>query len=100
MQDEARINELLSLWQRLREEGQTASMAELCRDRPDLLPEIERRIQAVDALNRLADSIGQDTTLPSDASASSHSAPDGHPRTGTASASWTTLCIPGYEILG
>src|SRR4051794_27796304 len=35
------LDSLLARWLKLREEGQAPSAAELCRDRPELLPEVE-----------------------------------------------------------
>lgn len=45
-----RILQLLSRWEDLREQGQTPTAEELCRDCPDLLAEVKRR---VDHLERL-----------------------------------------------
>src|SRR5690349_18028332 len=59
-----RILELLSRWEDLRERGQTPTPEELCRECPDLLPEVKRRVEH---LQRLTPS------LPSTAE---HQAPD------------------------
>jgi hypothetical protein len=47
MNDESRLAELLSVWQRRHEQGEDTPTANLCRDCPDLGPELERRIQAL-----------------------------------------------------
>src|SRR5262249_30649093 len=43
---ETRVQELLRQWQQLREQGKTPSPEELCRDCPELLPELERQLPA------------------------------------------------------
>lgn len=45
--DEELLHELLSRWQQVHERGHDAPAAALCRDRPDLIPELERRIRAL-----------------------------------------------------
>jgi hypothetical protein len=47
------LADLISLWQRRRAEGQAASPAELCRDCPELLPELQRRIAAQERMGAL-----------------------------------------------
>jgi serine/threonine-protein kinase len=47
MNDEAQLAELLSAWQQRQAQGIEISAAELCLDRPDLVPELEQRIQAL-----------------------------------------------------
>jgi serine/threonine protein kinase len=48
------LEDLISLWQRRRDEGVSVTPAELCRDRPELLPELEHRIAALEWMNALA----------------------------------------------
>ncbi len=48
------LDNLLSLWQRHKDEGSPVAPAELCGDHPQLLPELERRIAAVQQIERLA----------------------------------------------
>ena len=98
MADEAALGDLLSLWDRERAGGRNVSAAELCRDHPHLLPEVERQIALLRCMDRVAhpgdtavemgalDSSGQDTTGPYDSPATTGTAPD--------------LRIPGYEVLG
>jgi serine/threonine-protein kinase len=49
--DEEFLGDLLSAWQRRQEQGEDVPAAELCRDRPELLPELRRRIEAVRRLD-------------------------------------------------
>ncbi|MCI0458587.1 MAG: protein kinase, partial [Gemmataceae bacterium] len=91
MVNEAQLSSLLSLWQQQHEHGHDVSAAELCRDCPELLPEVERRLQALQALERLA-SPGQ-STVSSDPHDSLPLAEDGK-------ADGITLEVPGFEILG
>jgi hypothetical protein len=44
MSDEATLNELLLQWQREMERGRDIPVAQLCRDRPELAVEVERRL--------------------------------------------------------
>src|SRR5438067_2438198 len=44
---EARLRELLLLWEEARERGEILSAAELCRDCPELEPELARRIESL-----------------------------------------------------
>jgi serine/threonine protein kinase/tetratricopeptide (TPR) repeat protein len=52
--DESVLVELVSLWQFHRADGHEASPAELCRDRPELEPELRRRIDALQHFDQLA----------------------------------------------
>ena len=47
------LNALLSKWEEHREQGVELSAEELCADCPELTPELERRISALQKLNRL-----------------------------------------------
>jgi hypothetical protein len=42
---QARLEDLLSVWQRHADDGKVISAKELCRDCPELLPELERRLE-------------------------------------------------------
>src|SRR6516162_6626231 len=84
------LGDLLLRWEELHEQGRSVTPEELCGDCPELLDELRRRIQALQALNAL------DTTsaAPTDAQrlvrpAATNEA--GPPR---------TTAVPGYEILG
>ena len=85
---ESALEDLVSLWQRRRTEGEPATPAELCRDRPELLPELERRIAVLERMAGLADATHETATLDT---ASSQQVARGP-------ADWPE--IPGYEILG
>lgn len=52
--DDSVLADLVSLWQRRRANGLEASPVELCRDRPELEAELQRRINALRHLDRLA----------------------------------------------
>jgi WD40 repeat protein/serine/threonine protein kinase len=60
---ESALADLVSLWQRRRAEGQAPTPTELCRDRPELLPELEQRIAAVERMADLADAIQETVTV-------------------------------------
>jgi hypothetical protein len=85
---ESALADLISVWQRRRAEGTTATPAELCRDRPELLPELERRITALERMGNLAGALPNTTTL---------DALESTPRTAAIPSSYPD--IPGYEIL-
>jgi serine/threonine-protein kinase len=90
MGDEAALDELQSLWERAYAEGRDGPAAELCRGRPDLTPELQRRIGAVRQMNGLVraphDTPVEAATLPSPSVAAREG--PGLP------------AVPGYEILG
>src|SRR5262245_32674016 len=50
MSDSDRIDRLFLRWLELRRLGRPASAAELCGDRPDLVPELEQRIRMAELL--------------------------------------------------
>jgi len=77
------ISELLLRWDELRDEGRDVSAEELCRDCPEFLPEVRRRIEALRAVYGVPNgSEGDSSTLP--AIAPRHASP---------------IEVPGYEIL-
>ncbi len=45
------VDDLLDRWEELRERGEHVSAEELCRDYPDLLPEVRRQISALEAVS-------------------------------------------------
>src|SRR5262245_14824822 len=47
------IEDILVRWEELRQRGQNVRAEELCRDHPDLVEEVRRRIQALEAVYRL-----------------------------------------------
>ncbi len=58
-EQESALADLVSLWQRRRAGGEAAAPAELCRDRPELLPELQRRIAALQQMDGLAQRIDE-----------------------------------------
>src|SRR5579884_3820028 len=54
-----RITDLLVCWQEERENGRDLPVTELCRNDPDLLSEVERRVVDLRRLTRLAEEIGR-----------------------------------------
>jgi hypothetical protein len=53
MGDDPRLSELLLEWQERWEQGHDVPPEELCRTCPELLPEVQRRIEAHKKLERL-----------------------------------------------
>jgi hypothetical protein len=99
---EERLTSLLSAWQEQRARGQDVSATELCREHPELRPELERRIQALrqmdDPAGLLAEILppaappSEDATLPPDPAAAASTLTRGL-------AIADGVSIPGYEIL-
>lgn len=61
------LQELLDRWEDLRERGKEISAQELCREHPELLEELKRRIKALQAMSWLLDtdpSEGDDSSRP------------------------------------
>jgi serine/threonine protein kinase/tetratricopeptide (TPR) repeat protein len=85
---ESALDNLISQWQRRRSEGQEMTPAELCRDCPELLPELQKRIAVLKRMADLADATHQTVTLDTAGGQDGISTPEGWPN------------IPGYEILG
>jgi WD40 repeat protein/tRNA A-37 threonylcarbamoyl transferase component Bud32 len=56
MSDETALGEMLSVWEQEAARGRDLSAAELCGDRPELIPVLEERMQAIRQMNRLAHS--------------------------------------------
>src|SRR5262245_37561535 len=48
--DTAQVSDLLQRWRDLRARGRHVSAEELCRSAPELLPELEKQIAALEAL--------------------------------------------------
>jgi tetratricopeptide (TPR) repeat protein len=86
---------LLSLWEREAAQGRDVAATELCADRPDLVPELERRVQAVRHINDLARSThtgGPHAAQPGDT----------QPTVGGPGAIRKPIpacTVPGYEVL-
>jgi predicted Ser/Thr protein kinase len=110
---ESALADLVSLWQRRRADGQTVTPGELCRERPELLPQLEQRILALERMAELAGAIHETVTVApkSGDGAVVHEAgtPDPWPTLPTASPGQSTPTlealpdgpsVPGYEVLG
>src|SRR5262245_1989040 len=54
MSREEQLQDLLSRWQRLSDAGEQPSATELCRDCPELLEELERKLAALERIGGLA----------------------------------------------
>jgi hypothetical protein len=63
MSEQSRLEELLSLWERQRVQGNDMSAAELCRDQPELLAELERRIAQLRQLGKLVQGVNSPVSL-------------------------------------
>lgn len=86
MAEEHDVSDLVSRWEEERRRGREPTPSELCRDCPQLTPEVERQINVLKAMNRLMDSerVAGMATVPD--------RPEGAPR--------PLPRVPGYEILG
>jgi WD40 repeat protein/tetratricopeptide (TPR) repeat protein len=84
---EAELEDLVSLWQRRHIDGGPVTAAELCRERPELLPELERRIAVLERMSGLARATHETATLGTAALRRAAPLPTRRPE------------IPGYEIL-
>ena len=62
MSDDGRASELTLHWQEARQQGKPISASELCRDNPELLDEVQRRIHALEHMETL---MGLDLPEPS-----------------------------------
>jgi serine/threonine-protein kinase len=90
MADKALLEELLSVWQRETEQGRDVTPMDLCRDCPELAPELERRIQALRQMDGLYRRANEKLTgSPSDTQEES-----------AAQSRLPTPVVPGYEVLG
>jgi hypothetical protein len=78
------ISELLQRWERLRQQGQTVSAAELCRECPELVAEVQAHLDAQQGVERLL----SHTTVDEPSGAPAKRAPPA-----------PLPEIPGYEIL-
>jgi serine/threonine-protein kinase len=88
MTDETRLQELLSLWQQRRRQGEDPTAAELCQDCPELEPRLREHIYSLERMDR-----GPDYRT-----AVTRPLSDTHPKD---SAGEPALpCVPGYEVLG
>lgn len=86
MESQQRIDDLLDLWEELHLHGVTLSAEQLCKDVPDLLPEVARRIVQLEEMDELLH-VPDDTT-PIDEQTAQESAKEEE-----------LPCVPGYKVL-
>ena len=88
-----RVADLLLRWEQLSERGESVAPEELCRDCPELLDELRRRVRALQAVDQALDAAGGPPTVDARASSAGTTprSEAGPPR---------TTAVPGYEILG
>ncbi len=96
MSDEGTLDELLSVWQQEKAKGRDLAATEICRGRPELAPELARRIEAIRRMSDLA--AQQAATLPPPPSTSEDATLAPGPRDTAAPAE--SVGVPGYEVLG
>ncbi len=88
-----RLEDLLLRWEELREQGQSITPEELCRECPELLVELRRRIEALQSLNPALASASSEPTG-ADATEMAHTIVED-----SGSALRRARTVPGYEIL-
>src|SRR5262249_20616206 len=93
MSRETEIQELLSIWERRRQEGRPISAEELCGPSPQLLDDVRRQIQALESASRLLDLTGAPSTITGTGAAASGS----HDTLAPSAMNFPD--IPGYEVL-
>lgn len=102
MANQERLNELLLEWEERRDAGRPVSAEELCRPSPELLPELQKRIKALESMDGLLhNDAGPPLTPPTPtpkpmATTSPHAAASAVQPHKTFAGSF---CLPGYEIV-
>jgi serine/threonine protein kinase len=91
MSPQERLQELLFLWQRKTATGETVLVEELCRDCPELLPELQRQVAALARCNEV---LAQASTLSPAANA-----PEADAFPSESSLTIGLPVVPGYDIL-
>jgi WD40 repeat protein len=89
-----RLVDLLLRWEELREQGRPVTPEELCRDCPELLDDVRRRLRFLEAVRTEGDPAGGAATAsdgPHSRPTTAEDQPAGGPRAGAA--------VPGYEVL-
>ena len=84
MSQSEQVAELLLRWEELAEQGQPISAADLCRECPELLPEVRAKIQALQAMYQVPNRLNETIVDPDGRTPSAEGLPQ----------------IPGYEVLG
>jgi hypothetical protein len=95
MTDDGSLDELVSVWQREKARGRDLPATEVCRDRPELAGELDRRLRPLRRMYDLAGP-GVETAPPAPP------LPDGPTLAPglRAAAPGDGPCVPGYEVLG
>ncbi len=102
MSDAKTLADLVSLWQRGRAEGKDLPATELCGDRADLVPTLERQLHLLRQMNRLMDSTADTPPPAAPPGALTVPAPTlgDSPTPPVAAYRIRDWAPPGYEILG
>jgi hypothetical protein len=100
MTDDAALNELLSLWQREQARGYDLTAVDLCRDCPELAPELERRIRVLRQMDGLARPAAETASFRAADSQPAAVSSAGSGPASTVEAPATLPSLPGYEVLG
>src|SRR5262245_47277320 len=97
MDPDDRLDDILDAWQEALEQGTDVPAAELCRDCPELLPEVERRLAVMRRMARLDAQTGDagDGTLSHAGGSATATTPHGEGH-----AAPPADAPPGFEILG
>jgi WD40 repeat protein/tetratricopeptide (TPR) repeat protein len=99
MSTEQQVTALVLRWEELRRQGKSASAEELCRDSPEHLEEVRRRVAALQDVYRLLDTAATGTALTgADPYATIPVEAPSTPLPPAARSGWPN--VPGYEILG
>ncbi len=88
MSAQTQIDDLVSRWQARRQQGEEISPTELCRDCPELLPEVERQLGALRRMQQMLETADANATAPLAGSSSAGAAGAAPPRV-----------LGGYEVL-
>jgi WD40 repeat protein len=91
MTDDGSLDELVSVWQREKARGRDLPATEVCRDRPELAGELDRRLRPLRRMYDLAGP-GAETVAPSEVATPA-------PGPGDTAPAGDGLRIPGYEVL-
>jgi serine/threonine-protein kinase len=97
-----RLEHLLSVWQAQQQQGRDVTAAELCRDCPELVPQLSERLRALRNMNKLmaaltpapADTV--DEPKPAAGQETVDSVPAQHAENKNGASS---VQVPGYEII-
>src|SRR5262249_55913473 len=95
--DESRLLELVVRWEELRQAGHGPSAEQLCADCPELLPALQERLAALQAVNAVlaaGDRPPETVSVPSQPSRTFEAAPAAPPADGGSAPR-----VPGYEVL-